>query len=113
MGWADRFRRRRDVAKTEKVLVVLLAGGHMNHCSLTQLANECDRFSALRTHRFILDFKIIGGAAPQEKARNIACGMALASGADTLLMFDHDMIQRGWRTLRVLDTPGYDIAAPL
>jgi len=24
MGWADRFRRKRDIAKTEKVLVALL-----------------------------------------------------------------------------------------
>jgi len=112
MGWADRFRKK---AKTENVLIVVLCGGHSAHASLLQLANECDRFSAVKTHRFELEFRPIT-ASPQELARNTACAMALETlkrPTDTLLMIDHDMIQHGWRSLRILDTPDYDIAGGL
>lgn len=113
MSWKDKFRR--GGGKTEDVLVVVLCGGNQAHASLLQLANECDRFSAINTHRFTLHFAPIT-AAPQELARNTACGMALEMlkrPTDTLLMIDHDMIQHGWRTLRILDTPDYDIAGGL
>jgi hypothetical protein len=116
MSWKDKFRRvDKGVPKTEDVLIVVLCGNHMAHASLVQLANECDRFSALGTHRFTLDLVPIT-ASPQELARNTACGMALERlkrPTDTLLLMDNDMIQHGWRTLRLLDTPDYDIAGGL
>lgn len=112
MGWRDKFHRER---KTEKVLLVVLCGNHQAHASLLQMANELDRFSAIRTHRFEFEFSPIT-AAPQELARNTACGMALEKltrPTDTLVMIDNDMIQYGWRSLRLLDTPDYDIAGGL
>lgn len=112
MGWADRFRRK---TKTEQVLIVVLAGSKTVHATICQLASECDRFSALSSHPYTLDFRILT-ASPQERARNEACGMALSvlkDPNDTLVMIDDDMITHGWRTLKVLDAPDYDIAAPL
>jgi hypothetical protein len=37
----------------------------------------------------------------------------LSRPIDTLLMVDNDMIQHGWRSLQILDTPDYDIAGCL
>ena len=113
MSVLSRFRKR--TSKTEDVLLVILCGGHQAHASLVQLASECDRFSARTDHRFTIQCVPIT-AAPQELARNTACGMALERlrrPTDTLLMVDHDMIQHGWRTLQILDTQDYDIAGGL
>jgi hypothetical protein len=112
MGWSDRFKRK---TKTEDVLIVVLCGNHNAHASLLQLASECDRFSALDSHRFTLHFQPIT-SSPQELARNTACGIALEKlkrPDDTLVMIDNDMIQQGWNSLRILDTPDYDIAGGL
>lgn len=115
MGWADKFRRKRGAQKTEDVLVVILCGNHNAHASLLQMASELDRFSVMDTHRFTMHFHPIT-ASPQELARNTACALALATlerPNDTLLMIDNDMIQKGWSSMRILDTPDYDIAGGL
>lgn len=112
MGWGDRFRR---TTKTERVLIVALAGGHYAHASQFQIAAECDAFSRRRDHRFVLEFLPIT-YTPQELARNAACKFALerlTEPDDTLLMVDHDMITHGWKSLRILDTPDYDVAGSL
>jgi hypothetical protein len=101
------------LVKTERVFIGVLAFGNTTNVSLVQMAHELPGVSADPSNRFEFTWDVQAGTQPQEYARNLLIGKFLRTNCDTLLMIDDDMIQHGWLTLAVLDTPDYDIAGPI
>lgn len=106
-------------ADRERVMVAVIAGDNMAHASLLHMAFGLPFITADPSNRLEFHLWDESGKCPQELARNAACGKFLDARSnsdgeplDTLVMIDNDMIFHE-STLGVLDTPDYDIAAPV
>lgn len=99
--------------KRERVMVGILAFDNRVNVSLMQMAHELPLVAANPNNRYEFTLYCQAGTRPQEYARNLIIEKFLQSPCDTLLMIDDDMVQQGWTTLKLLDTPGYDIAGPV
>ncbi len=99
--------------RKQRVFIAVLAGSNTVNVSLAQMAWQLPFISGNEDYPFRFGFQCYGGIRPQEYARNIICGDFLANDFDALMVIDEDMIFEGWNTLRVLETPDYDIAGVL
>ncbi len=97
----------------EKVLIDVLAGNNFVNTSIAELANHVPYLNEEPTIPFRFAFHVESGVRGQELARNRICKRFLDSKADILLMVDNDMVLYQWRTLSMLQTPDWDIVAPL
>lgn len=99
--------------KKEKVFIGIPSFSNHVNLSLLQMAWELPFVSADPSTKYEFHLHADGGQRPQDLCRNRITGAFLKSNCDVLLMIDDDMIQKGWRTMRLLDTPDYDICAPI
>lgn len=100
-------------APKEKVYIGVLAGDSKVNVSLAMMAYQLPLVTFDPGSRFEFMFHIEDGVRPQEYARNRIIERFLKTDGETLLMIDNDMVQLGWKTMAILDTPDYDIAGPL
>ena len=101
------------MANKEKVFIGIPAFDNQVNLSLLQMAYELPVVSANPGTAYDFTLLADGGQRPQEWCRNRIIQRFLETDCETLLMIDNDMVQMGWRTLKLLETPDYDIAGPV
>lgn len=83
----------------------------MVNTSIAELGWSLPYLSASQD-RFVFDFIIEAGVNPQALCRNRIIEIGLGRGADVVMMIDDDMVITE-TTMLCLDTPDWDIVAPL
>ncbi len=97
----------------EKVFIALLAGGNVNNTSITDLWGRLPFYSADPSIPYEFIPHIESGVRGQELGRNRIVKAFLESDCEILWQIDDDMRVYSPETLTMLDSPGWDVLAPV